>query len=126
MAAFAAQIEKVKFALSGEDPFVSAVFSAVVAAASIVAGVGIQLATLLAAFGLLRPLIWVPGVCTLLPRRLRKAQAAAAQLAQELIKEKLGDKARRRAKALWQRIPDGPETTHVALCGQYAVELVAK
>mmetsp|Transcript_83696 Transcript_83696/g.270621 ORF Transcript_83696/g.270621 Transcript_83696/m.270621 type:complete len:601 (+) Transcript_83696:49-1851(+) len=126
MAGFAAQIEKVKFALSGEDPFVSAVFAAAVAAASIAAGVGIQLATLLAAFGLLRPLIWVPGVCALLPRRLRKAQTAAAQLAKELINEKLGDKARRRAKALWQRIPDGPETTHVALCGQYAVELAAK
>lgn len=119
----AAEVERVRYALSGEDPFLSGVLAGGVFVGSIFAGIGVQMLLWLASWGLLRYIVWVVGTCALLPRSLRDLQLMGAIQLAKLINEAIDDKASRMAKALWQRIPDSVETTHVALCERHVLEV---
>jgi len=117
-------VEKVKFALTGEDPFTSAVFSGLVLIISVMAGISLQLLILFADWGLLRPIVWLLGGCLLMPQSCRQVLFNASLELSELQKKYAGDQLSRMASAMWLRVPDAVETSHLDLCLRYTLELV--
>jgi len=118
----AIQVERVWYALSGDDTFASATAAAVILGVAALTGIAIETVKMACDRGLLRPIIWVLGLSLWVPQSVRDAQKRFGNDCADFLQGQFDDKLARRVSALWQRIPDAMETAHVTLAEQYCID----
>eukprot|EP00931_Biecheleriopsis_adriatica_P056058 TRINITY_DN33226_c0_g1_i1.p1 TRINITY_DN33226_c0_g1~~TRINITY_DN33226_c0_g1_i1.p1 ORF type:complete len:623 (-),score=104.98 TRINITY_DN33226_c0_g1_i1:36-1904(-) len=117
----AAQLEKIKFALTLEDRCRSFICLCVLLAASIGLSLGLFLLMRFLEFVSWRYLLWLPSTCVLLPKALRQSVFDAVAKAQEFQNKFTGDDMERALAGLWHRIPDSVEALHLSLFKEYVL-----
>lgn len=118
----ASKLEKMKFLMNLEDRCLSCTCGLFVLLAALCFSAMLLLITWLLASGTWRYLLWIPGLCVLLPSALRVLIFEAIGKILEIRQQLFSDEWDRMLAGFWQRIPDGVEAAHLQLCKRYVFE----